>query len=402
MEGVFEGIKVCEFSWAGVGPITMKPLADFGATVVRVESIHRPCITRTSPPFKDMKPGVNRSAMFNMFNENKYSMALNLNHPRAVEVTRKLVAWADIVADSFIPGTMEKWGLGWKQIQSINPKVILYETCSQGQTGPHARLPGVGMTLTAISGFTYLTGFPDREPSQPFGPYTDFLAPRLATTAIIAALDYRHRTGKGQRIDVSQYEAAIHFITPAILDYTANRNVAGRVGNKCLCAAPHNAYRCKGDERWCAIAVFTDEEWRAFRHVFGDPPWTREERFSTLLNRKQNEEELDRLIEVWTINFDAEEIMAMMQSALVGAGVVMNGGDLFNNDVVRDSFFWEVDHPEIGSIRVFGPEANLSKTPAQLRMPPPCLGEHTQYICEQFLNMSDAEFSQLLQEGVFE
>lgn len=399
---VFEGVKAVDFGWIGVGPTVMTTLAMYGATVVRVESAKRPEMIRTAPPYKDGVAGIDRSGFFAFHNANKYDIALDLKCPEGMEVAKRLVSWADIVSNSFAAGAFERLGLGYDDLTKINPNVILYRTCTQGLTGPHAKHPGFGSQVVGISGFPHFTGWPDRDPVQPFGAYTDHIAIPFAIAALAGALDYRRKTGKGQLLDLSQFEASIHFLTPLILDYEVNQRPGMRMGNACPYAAPHGAYRCEGEERWCAIAVFTDEEWRAFCRVIGGPQWTRERKFATLLGRKENEEELNSLVEQWTKTRSAEDVMNLMQEAGVAAGIVANTADQCQEPLNRWGSYSVLEHREIGPYPHLVPEFQLSKTPMKARMPSPCLGEHSEYVCKEFLKMSEEEFDELLAAGVFE
>jgi len=400
-EGALEGIRFADFTWTLAGGMATKHFADYGATVVNIEWPKRGGL-RTVQPFRDGKPGVNRSGYFNYYHTNTYSLTLELSHPKAVEIAKKLILWADIVAENFTPGTMEKWGLGYEDLRKIKPDIIMIRTSHLGQTGPFAKHPGLGNHLNALSGVVYLTGWPDLDPVALIVAYTDYFSGIFGTTALLAALDYRRRTGKGQLLDVSQLEAGLQFQLPSLVDYIVNERIQERMGNACPYAVPHGAYRCKGEERWCAIAVSTDQEWRAFCQVIGNPNWTRESRFSTLRGRKNNEEELNRLVEEWTINFTAEQVMSMMQAVGVAAGVVQNAEDLYNDPQLRyRNFFWVMDHLEIGSFSHQGEPSVLSKTPAQPRIPAACLGEHNEYVCREFLGISEEEFDALLISGMF-
>ena len=259
------------------------------------------------------------------------------------------------------------------------------------------------VTGSAFSGFGEVTGFPDRLPRAAFGAYTDHVVPRLAMPAVLAALDYRRRTGKGQYLDMSQWEAGVEFLAPTILEYTVNERVMTRMGNRSGQAAPHGAYRCRGDDRWCVIAVYTDEEWRSFCKVIGNPAWTKEPKFGIMLDRLENADELDRLVEEWTINYPPEEVMTLMQASGVAAGVVQNAEDIFNDPQLKHRHHFKVlDHPELGTFPYEMPAFRLSKTPAEIKKPAPCLGEHTEYVCKKCLGMSDEEFLGLLNEGAFE
>ena len=313
------------------------------------------------------------------------------------------MAVADRVAENFTPGTVERLGLGYDELKKINPRVIMFSTCNQGQFGPHASRFGFGSHLTSLSGFVNITGWPDRPPVVPWGPYTDFVSIHFATLALAAALEYQYRTDKGQHLDLSQYESSLHMLAALFLDYQINGRESTRIGNRSPYAAPHGVYPCKGEERWCAIAIFTNDEWHRFCQVSRNLGWLTDPRFSTLIKRKENEEELNRLVGGWTKDFNAEDIMVMLQSAGISAGVVENSKDLSEDPQLKHRhYFWELEHPEIGKHFYEGNAFRLSRTPADFRMPAPSLGEHNWYIYTQVLGMSDEEFVELDNEGVFE
>ena len=322
---VFEGVKVADFSWILAGPLASTCLAAYGATVVRIESQAMADGIRSSAPYKDGVPGINRSGFFGYVNPNKYSLALNLNAPGGMEIAKRLVAWSDVVNENFSPGRMERWGLGYEDLKRIKPDIIMVRNSIEGQTGPWAKRRGFGIQAASQAGFSSLTGWPDGDPCSSYIGYTDFVSPRFCVVALIAALAYRRRTGKGMCIDVSQIEPALHFLAPVALDYAVNGRDVKRRGNACSHAAPHGVYRCRGDDRWCAISVSSDEEWRAFCNVIGNPEWSQDSRFGSLLSRKQHEAELNRLVEQWTSNHTAEEVMETLQAAGVPAGVAQTG-----------------------------------------------------------------------------
>ena len=396
------GIRIADFTWQIAGPLTGRLLADYGAEVIKIEGRRRSDPWRTMR-LKDNILGINRGGGWNHDNAGKLSVALNIAHPKGIEVAKKFVAWADIVVESFAGGVMKRMGLGYEELKKIKPDIIMLSTCMQGQTGPHANHPGLGYHLTALLGFSHITGWPDREPAWPPLPYTDFIAPHLSAAAILAALDYRRRSGKGQYFDMSQYESCMHFMTPLLLDYAVNQREAMRMGNRHSDAAPHTAYRCQGEDRWCAIAVFTDEEWRSFSKVIGNPAWTNTHKFNILPTRKKNEDELDRLVEEWTINHSPEKVMNMMQAAGVAAGVLENNEDLLDHDpqLKHRHFFRELDHPEIGKHKIGRPAFVLSKSPYEERRAP-LLGEHNEYALKELLGLPDDEITELVIEGVIE
>jgi benzylsuccinate CoA-transferase BbsF subunit len=400
----FEGVKVLDFTWLGVGPFAVKFLAYYGATTIKVESSLRPDPLRHLTPYKDGIRGLERSFYWHHCQSAKrLDITLNLNHPKAIPIIKKLVAWADIVAESFIPGTMEKWGLGYEDLKKIKPDIIMLRTCMHGQTGPLAKHPGLGLVLTALSGFVSITGWPDRPPSGLYGAFTDFVAPLFNALSLIAALDYRRRTGKGQCLDVSQHEAVMHCIEPLFLDSVVNQREPKPNGNRLASAAPHGIYRCQGEDRWCAIAVFTDDEWTNFCRVIGSPAWTKDPKFNTLTGRKQNEDELDKWVEEWTSRHTPEEVMSLMQGAGIGAGLVANAKDLSEDPQLKHyQCYQELEHPEVGKMSFYLPPGfTLSEAPYE-RARPPLLGEHNEYVYVQLLGLPDEEFVQLMQEGVFD
>ena len=401
---IFEGVKVADFAWSGVGPFPQLYMSGYGATVVRIESAKRPDVLRTMGPYKDDVPGINRG-FYNHSCINKYGLSLDLNHPKGRDVARRLIKWADVMSEAYTPGVMARWGLGYEDVKKFKPDIIYYSTSMMGQTGPFSGLPGFGGQLTAMSGFSLITGWPDRIPAVVYGANTDCMNVWLAIPTIIAALLYRRRTGKGLYIDLAQYEGALHWLTPAILDYTVNKRKMGRNGNRDPMAAPHGVYRCQGYEKWCAIAVFTDEEWQAFCRVIGSPEWTKEERFATLLGRKKNEDELNRLVEEWTIGHTPEEVMKRMQAEGVAAGAVLNAEGVFNDPQLQlRQVYAEVNHPEIGVVYPMNIPgySRFSKVPFEIKRPPHCVGEHNEYVCTRLLGMSHDEFVKLTKEGVFD
>jgi benzylsuccinate CoA-transferase BbsF subunit len=399
---LFEDIRVTVFAFLGVGPHSVKYLSEYGAEVIKVESRLRPDPMRAVAPFKDNIPGIERSQMFSKIDNNASSITLNLKHPKGLEIAKRLASKSDVVIDGWTPGTLTKLGLGYHDIRKTNPDVIMLSTCMQGQTGPAARHPGHGVTLSSLSGFNYITGWPDRAPAGISGPFTDVVGVLYSALALQAALEYRRRTGEGQYLDISQYECAIQFSSPRILDYLINGRELNRQGNRALYAAPHGVYRCRGEDRWCAIAVFTDEEWKSFCQVMGNPLWTQEPGFGTMQDRVKNAAELDKFVERWTLNYSPEEVMLLLQKAGVSAGVVQNGEDLWKDPQLKHrNSICELEHPEIGSAVCQRVGVSLPEVHYELRRAP-ILGEHTEDICKRVLNMTDEEFVELFNDGVFE
>jgi benzylsuccinate CoA-transferase BbsF subunit len=398
-----EGVKVLEFAYLGITPMTGKLLGTNGATVVRVESKTRLDPLRNSGPYIDGIVSLEHSAEVAHVHSDKYGITLNLKLPQSIEIAKKLIAWADIITDGFTTGALDRMGFGYESCKKINPDIIMLSSNTFGQTGPRSTLPSTGIQLTGMTGFTELSGWADREPIS-LGYYSDFVLPHFSLISVLAALDYKRRTGKGQHLDIAQCEASLYFIAPPILDYVVNNRLGKRHGNRSPYASPHGVYRCKGEDRWCAISVVTDDEWSSFCKAIGNPRWTQDSRFAILLGRKKDEDALDKLIEDFTSNQPAEEVMRIMQANGVAAGVVQTGEEVFNDPQLNHyGYFKWLFYPGIErELPTQLPFVKLSKTPAEVRMPRPIMGEHNEYVCTQILGISDEEFVKLITEGVFE
>ncbi|UCD09067.1 MAG: CoA transferase, partial [Dehalococcoidales bacterium] len=377
-------------------------LGDYGANVIKIESNSNLDITRVTSPYKDGVSGINRSGCFLVANNSKMSLTLDLKHPRASQIVEKLITWADVVVENFGTGVMDRLGLSYEKLKAINPNIIMLSATIQGQTGPRALFTGYGWNTVALTGIGNLTGWPDRSPVGTLQAYPDSVVPWFGVTTILAALDYRRRTGKGQYIDISQYETTCQFLAPLVMDFAVNRILSTRSGNQSPYAAPHGVYRCRGNDRWCAISVFTDNEWEAFRKALDYPGWTKEERFSSLKRRKENEEQLNEHVEEWTQQYTPEEITVILQEAGVPAGIVRTNKEIFEDPQLEHrGYFQLLEHPEIGKCYQQGWPIIMSESPVHIK-PAPCLGEHNEYVCTRILGLSDEEFISLLSEGVFD
>jgi len=406
MRQLFTGLKILEFGGGAAGPFGTRYFADHGATVVRVESHQRPDFIRLLRYTPGTEGGVDASHMFAMVNPNKYGVALNMSHAKGPEIARRLVQWADVVAENFAPKAMAKWGLDYPSLAASKPELIMISTCLNGQTGPDRNYPGFGGQGSAISGFNHLTGWPDREPLGPYGTITDSLSPRFVALLLASALVYRRRTGRGQYIDLSQVEAGVTCLSESILTYAATGGALGRLGNRSRHAAPHGAFRCAAhkddDDRWVAIAVHDDHDWQRFRRAIGDPPWAADARFVTAAGRLANVDALEVQVTAWTRTRSAEDIMQTLQAAGVDAGVVANFEDLTRDpQLAHRRHFRAVTHPVIGTHLCETDALRFSSTPEDIRMPAPCLGEHSQYVYRNLLGMTAEEYAVLEADGVF-
>ena len=398
---VFDGIKVAEFAWVIVGPSTSRYLAEHGATVVKIESHKRLDTLRSTSPFAGNKPTVDSSMAFGRHNPNKYSVSIDLQHPNGRKLAWKLIRWADIVTESFSPGTMEKWGLGYEDIREAKPDIIYLSSSMQGRGGPHSGYAGYGMNAVNLCGFTEVSGWQDMKPAAPHGAYTDYISTRFNALALISALDYRSRTGKGQYLEQSQFETSLHFFAPPIMDYQINDQIMKRDGNRHPEAAPHGVFPCKGDDNWIAIAVMNEDQWRNFCNAMCQPNLIERSEFATLNDRKKNEDELERLIADWTRCFMPEEIELLLQKDGVPSHIIARPRDVYKDIQLKErSYFLPIDHAVMGR-QYYESQSSfiLSKTPRRIDRPSPCLGEHNELVFKNFLGMTDDELSEYIVDG---
>ena len=406
MTGLFGDLKILEFGGGAAGPFGTRYFADHGATVVRVESRQRPDFIRLLRYTPGTEGGLDASHMFAMVNVNKLGIALNMSHPKGPVIARRLVAWADVVAENFAPKAMAKWGLDYQTLSASKPELIMISTCLNGQTGPDRNYPGFGGQGSALAGFNHLTGWPDREPLGPYGTITDSLSPRFVALLVASALLHRRRTGQGQYIDLSQVEAGVVCLTENVLTYAATNEPLGRMGNRSRHAAPHGAFRCAAqgddDDRWVVIAVHDDTDWQRFRSAIGDPAWSAAGRFATTAGRLANVDDLEHHVEAWTRARSAEEVMETLQAAGVDAGLVENFEDLTRDpQLAHRRHFRTVRHPVIGEHLCETNALRFSRAAEDMRMPAPCLGEHNEYVYRRLLGMTPEEYAALEADGVF-
>ena len=393
----FAGIKVADFAWVGVGPISSKYLADHGATVVRVESENRPDVLRGGPPFKDNVPGWNRSQFYGDFNTSKLGLALDMKQDAGLAVAKRLIAWADVMVESFAPGAMERMGLDYAEVRKLNPGIIMVSTCLMGQTGPARAMAGYGYHAAAIAGFYEVTGWPDMPPSGPWTAYTDTIAPRFVSTIIAAALERKRRTGKGCFIDLAQLEASLHFLAPEILDHQVNGRSVTRIGNRSRFTAPQGAYRCAGEDEWVAIAVETDHQWRA---LCANVPGLHAGAYPTNADRLGVHDAIDGVLAAWTAERSPEDVAALLQAAGVASGKVQRSSDLAKDpQYLHRSFYREYEHGEMGTVAYAGHQYRISGYNNSPRGPAPLLGEHSFEVLTDLLGLSEEEVSEVFASG---
>ena len=398
-----EGVKVLDFMWALAGPLSTRALADHGATVIRIESSGRLDVCRTLQPFLGGKVGAENAAVFHTANVGKRMLTLDPSKPEGRQAVLDLVRWADVVCESFTPGVMRKLGLDYEVLCREKPDLIMLSTCLMGQTGPLAGFAGYGNLAAAMTGFYELTGWPDRPPAGPFGAYTDYIAPRFNAAAILGALEHRRLTGEGQHIDLSQAEAALHFLAPAILDYTVNGVVATRDGNRDRELAPHGVYPCAGEDRWVAIAARDDRDWRALCEALGAPALASDPRWASAAARLAGQAELDAQLAGLTARLEMDEIERRLHAAGVPASGVYNSPELASDpQLAHHGHFVTVPHPAHGEALVEAPRFRLSRTPGQVPGPAPSFGDSTQWVLETVLGYDDERIAELAIAGALE
>lgn len=403
VECALEGIVVCDFSWVGAGPIATSVLAQCGADVIRIESVKRPDILRRGEPFKDgIGTGLDRSGYFAARNANKRDIALDMNHPRAREVAVRLIAKSDIVINNFRVGQMEKWKLGWDEVQKINPRAIYVTMSMQGIDGPHSRYMGYGVNLNALCGLTARAGFPDAPPFGTGTNYTDHvMVPTHTLFGIMAALLEREVTGRGQTVSLSQLESAICMTPSAPMAFAANGEVLGPQGYGDAEAAPHGVYATLGYRKWIAIAVFDDAQWAVLRRVMGNPPWAEDDRFATVEMRRRHADELDERIEAWTATQYGDWLMAELLKAGVPAGEVRDAREAIEDEHLRRRGFWTyLDHPEVGVTLYNRAPIVFSRTPLEMKTAAPSIGQHTREVLGGMLGYSHDEIEDLVSHEV--
>jgi benzylsuccinate CoA-transferase BbsF subunit len=398
--GLFEGLKILELGAGAAGPVATRYFADQGATVVRVESGVRPDFLRLLH-FRPGDPhGLNGGPMFVLMNPNKLSVSVNLSKPEGVAVVERLVGWADVVSENFSPRAMAKWGLSYERLHEIKPDLVMVSSCLFGQTGPQRMYPGFGGQGSAIAGFNHLAGWPDREAIGPAGTITDSLSPRYVALLIAAALFHRQRTGEGQYIDVSQIETGVYSLSEAIVRASANGEILMRRGNHAEDAAPHAVYPCAGEDRWIAIAVWSDDEWRRLCAALAAPGLASDARFASVAGRLAHEDALDAALAERTRGCDAAELMHRLQAAGVEAGVAQNTADLLvDPQLAHRGHFVRLAHRHLGELAFEHYGLQFSDSPRQIVTPAPDLGEHSERVLRE-IGYDEAEIRALAAAGV--
>jgi crotonobetainyl-CoA:carnitine CoA-transferase CaiB-like acyl-CoA transferase len=396
-----EGIRVLDFTWIHAGPSATRILSDQGAQVIKVES--NQALAVVGGPASNTSRGLGQR---HNWNAGKLSISLNMKTDAGKDLARRLVAVSDVVAENFSGRVMPSWGLDYEGVRKIKPDIIMLSMSGFGRTGPWKDWVSYGQTLQAWSGFTDLTGFPNTDPSGPASAYSDAVGGMTGAQAVLLALIQRANTGKGQWIDVSQMEAMSSLLGPLSLELSANNTEVQRTGNRLSHGggAPHGAYRCRGDDRWLAITVFTDEEWSSFVSVIGAPDWAFEPRFANAQSREQHSDELDQLVESWTRGQIAEAAMHLLQASGIAAGVVQTGEDMASNDPqLRERGTFQPVPDGLGVFRTIEKAPyKLSRTPGQVTRGAPEFGADQDFVLSEIIGLSDEELAEAAIAGAFD
>ena len=394
----FDGLKVLDLAWVVAGPALGRALADFGATVVRVESSVRIETARLMGPYPGGQPDPQRCALYDTYNAGKLGMTLDLANPEGREVVRDLARWADVVVESFVPGQMNRWGLSPDGLRAANPGLIVVSTALMGQTGPSAALTGYGNIGAAMAGFQSIVGREGQTPIGPYGPYTDFVGPRFGLVALLAALDRRRRTGDGCWLDISQAEAGIQFLAPQIADAAATGRIAGPRGNRDPRFSPHGVFACAGEDRWIALVARDDAEWARLAALIGGEAL--DAAFATLQGRKAVENRLEALVEAWTSARAVADLEGGLQALGIAAHRAADSADMLTDPQLTDrGHFVRLPHPLGGDSVIEASRFRLSATPARYPRPAPHFGRDTRTVLADILGYGEEKVSALNEAG---
>lgn len=400
MRRALAGLRVLDFCWVGAGALVTKLLAEHGADVIKVESRARPDNLRVAPPFRPGVEGLDASGYFASRNNDKRSLALNMQHPRSRELARTLAIRCDLVTNNFRPGVMERWGLGYEELSALNPSLIYLSMPMNGSSGPDSQAIGFGSTIAAQAGLVHLSGRADRDPIGTGTHYPDHIpSPGHALVALLAAIWQREQTGRGRLIELSQLESTVSLLGPAVVAMSNGAERAVRNGNRVAAHSPSGVFRCNGDDEWVALAARDDLEWQALADVLGRPELAGDPRFATLSARKANEDELETLIAALVASWKHEELARALQARGVPASPVLSSKDLLEDEHLRARGFWRtLDHPVMGEIT--SPSAPFKGAGARTgpERPAPLIGEHTREIARSLLDLADADIDALIAE----
>ncbi len=402
MSQPLEGVRVLDLTRALAGPFCTMMLGDLGADVIKVERPGRGDESRGwGPPFvgRPYGPYPGESAYFIAANRNKRSVTVNLKRPEGQEIVRRLAAISDVLVENFRTGVLDGMGLGYEDLQTVNPRLVYCSISGYGRTGPYAERPGYDFIIQAEGGMMGITGPEEGPPCRVGVPIVDITAGMFAATAILAALHARDRTGKGQLVDVSLLDAQVALLTNVGSNYLVGGTPPRRLGNAHPNIAPYEAFRAR--DRWFALAAANERQWATLCQAIGRPDLKDDPRFATNEARVSNRPELVSVLSEVFVSRDADDWLQMLQEAGLPCGPINTVPEVFDHPQVLDrDLILEVEHASAGPVRLIGFPYKLSATPAAIRRPPPLLGEHTEEVLVEMLGYSAEEVASLRAEEV--
>ena len=397
-----EGIRVANFGWVWAGPVVGQTLGFLGAEVYKIESRARIDINRMLPPFAEGVQGPDRSLQNHAGWAGNGSVTLNLKTPQAKELAKALVAKCDVVVENFGPGAMDKLDLGYDVLRQAKPDIVMLSMPGAGLTGPMKDVRTYGMSLTSLAGLDSVTGYVGGGPIPVENAYSDPYNGIMGAFAVLVALTYRDRTGKGQHIDYSQQEAIMQLAAPVFMDYVMNGRVSGPKGNRHPVAvdAPHGVFPCAGDDRWISIAVTNDAEWQGLVAAMGKPEWAASKDYATSAGRVQHIDALHEHLAAWVVGFDKRELAQTLQQHGVAAAPVSDVSDLLHDPHFRArGTFIEVTHPLGFRETIYGAYVKYSRTQPRIA-PGPQIGQDNDYVFKELLGLDDDRYRQLIEDEV--
>ncbi|MGE0679384.1 MAG: CaiB/BaiF CoA transferase family protein [Candidatus Binatia bacterium] len=398
-----EGVRIADFGWILAVPHATAWLGVMGAEVIKIESRQRLDLIRLLGQRPGKPLDINGSGYFNSLNFGKKSLTLDLGHPKGVELAKELIRRSDVVTENFTVGNMAKWSLGYEDLRKLKPDIIMLSGTPLGQYGSESHCVGWGPHTQAYAGMCHLTGYPDGPPSGLGGVWPDFMIGVVMAYAVMSALHYRRRTGKGQYIDLAMAEVVMSMLPEGFADHNMNGRDRSKRGNRDDIMVPHNVYRCAGDDQWAAIAVNNEAEWQALCKTLGHTEWLSDSRFKDQPSRKSNEATLDALLETWTLQRSPIDIMHILQAAGVAATPVYNTEGLCNDPQFQHRRYTvPIDHPVTGAIPAAGIPGLYSALPKETLQytSAPRLGEHNDELLGGLLGLSSADIARLKEERV--
>ena len=394
-----QGVRVADFGQVIAAPVTAQMLGWLGAEVILVETESR-FTTRVWPPFADGEFGINQSGGFNLVNNNKLSCSLDLSKPDALEIARGIIGVSDVLVENYATGAMERLGLGYDEVRKLRPDIVYMSLGAFGRSGPFKDLTGFHSVINLFSGLAAVAGYPDSHPRIMGGLIPDAFAGCYCVLAVLEALYHRSRTGEGQYIEVSMTEALTGMIPGAVMEYSLTGKEHERVGNRDGRNSPHNVFRCLGEEKWVAVSVGTDQQFRCLAHASGNPGWADDPRFATATARLENQDALEGLIREWTGRMEVHEVVAALQASGVPASPVNDSADvLADPHLVERGFVAKIEHPVAGERPVLSlPWSTDGRRVDHLRAAP-TFGQHNEWVLKELLQLPDEQYDRLVSSG---